>query len=342
MSGDDYSDVSVSTGQELATRHDGAGVTIRDLRSRLDAYQKQISMLVPRHVDPQQLVAIAVLAAQKEPRLRQCDQQTFVSAVLKCAQAGLIPDGEQAIIVPYRNRKRGIYEAQFQAGYPGLLRLAHQEEKIESVHAYEIYENDHFEVEFGESMTVVHKPFTGGDRGNIVGAYGIVWLRDARRPVIDYIDRNRLDRIKRKSQSPVWSSWPERMAKKSALTAVLKYVPKSRELGAAIQLTEQSEIGAPQNLDLEMDPTITLDQSEVEEVEHPVESEQSAEKTAPKTRREKKSKTEKSDQQSEPPPGDPAQLTPEELAELAAERDAIENTEKKIDVPFDDDQKKLL
>jgi recombination protein RecT len=250
-----YDTVKVATSESIAKTHNErpAELSIVEIQGILDKYKGQIAAVVPKHVDADQMIAIAIMACQKEPKLRKCTWQSLSGSVLRCAQSGLIPDGEHAAIVPYWNSKLQSFEAQFQPMYTGLLRQAYQEEKIESVHAHEVRANDDFDVSF-MPPSIKHKP-AKSNRGDLIGAYGVVYLKDATNPTVEWLDLDDMKAIEKKSKSDAWTNHRHRMFKKSGLNAVLKYVPKSKELTMAIALGEMSEAGKPQHLAVEMDPS---------------------------------------------------------------------------------------
>lgn len=336
---DDYGDVPVSTGQSLAKQYNARPkeLALVEIKNIFDRYKNQLAQLLPHHTAPDQMIAIAMMACQKEPKLRQCTWQSLSGAVLRCAQSGLIPDGEHAAIVPYWNSKLHTYEAQFQAMYTGILKQAYQEEKIESVHAHEVRENDDFEVEFGVSPTIRHKP-RARDRGDLLGAYGVVHLKGAEHPIVEWLDLDDMARIEKSAKSDAWKNHRSRMFKKSALNAVLKYVPKSKELTMSIALSEMAEAGQPQHLAADIDNTYVVTEDETPNETRPDTSEPQNASESPEGKAQPEPSAEPgpdssverrlTDEEKKEmgPPG--ATLTPEEQAELEAAKERLDKKAK--------------
>jgi hypothetical protein len=163
-------------------------------------------------------------------------------------------------------------------------------------------------------------------------------LKGASKPIIDYVDRGRLERIKRQSRSPVWRSWPERMAKKTGLTSVLKYVPKSRELAMSIAQTEISEAGLPQ--EIEIDAPVVIESPQIDEDSLATDDNpRGATPTRVKKEAVRNDSKQSDEIQDDMIHSDPSKLTEEELAELEAERAALEAESKNaIPTPWEESE----
>src|SRR6185436_9064446 len=115
---------------------------------------------------------LATSTINQTPRLKDCSQESIVGALLKSAQLNLEPNtilGE-CYLIPRQNK--GKWEANFEVGYKGLMKLAYRSGDIKLIQAYEVHEGDKFDVDYGENK-VVHKPLLGGNGGEII-AY---WAR---------------------------------------------------------------------------------------------------------------------------------------------------------------------
>jgi recombination protein RecT len=73
-----------------------------------------------------QFAATVALLARKEPKLVQCTQESFLTAIMACVHLDLMPNTpeQHAFIIPYKNYRTGIMEAQFQLGYKGMQELS--------------------------------------------------------------------------------------------------------------------------------------------------------------------------------------------------------------------------
>ena len=112
----------------------------------------------------------------------------------------------------------------------GYLKIAQRHPEYEGMQSMGVCENDDFEIDI-EKHTVRHK-FGKGDRGNVIGAWAIVY-RKGRKPVISYADYNEYKR----SSGP-WTKYRSAMCCKVAESFALK-----RQFGISGLVTSE-EMGA--------------------------------------------------------------------------------------------------
>ncbi len=241
-----------ASGQNLpATRQDQP--TVLDL---LKKNRQALEMALPKHVDADKLIRVAYTAIRKNPLLMQCTQPSLVSAVIECAQLGLLPDGVlgQAYLIPYKNNKKGCYEAQFQVGYKGLIDLARRSGQVVSIQAHVVYEGDEFDFAYGLEDKLYHKP-TLGDPGEPIAVYAAAKLTDGGH-AFEVMGIEQVNRIRDNSQgykmairydkmdTPWIAHWDE-MARKTAVRRLAKYLPISVEFQRAAAMDERVDAGLP-------------------------------------------------------------------------------------------------
>lgn len=75
-------------------------------------------------------------------QLQQCDPRSIVGAAGLAATVdlSLTPSLGQAYVVAYKSK--GVYRAQFQIGFRGLVQLAHRTGKYTALHAGKVYEGE--------------------------------------------------------------------------------------------------------------------------------------------------------------------------------------------------------
>lgn len=107
--------------------------------------EPEIKRALPEVITPERFTRMALSALNTTPKLAECSQMSFLSALMNAAQLGLEPNTPlgQAYLIPYKN-KSGL-ECQFQIGYKGLLDLAYRNPEMQIVQAHEVYENDEFD-----------------------------------------------------------------------------------------------------------------------------------------------------------------------------------------------------
>ena len=233
--------------------------TVRDLLTKC---KDQLAMALPRHVTPDRLIRVALTAMQRNPMLLECTQASLLGSIFECAQLGLLPDGVlgHAYVIPYRNRKAGTVEAQFQIGYRGLIDLACRGGQVRWITGHVVYENDEFVFEFGADPKLMHKP-TEGDRGEVKGAYAVAYFREGG-SAWDYMNRGEIEAIRRSSRAGddgPWVTHWEPMAVKTVIRRLAKYLPLNTECIRAIALDEMADAGVPQNLGTDMREALNLE-----------------------------------------------------------------------------------
>lgn len=230
------------------------------LRMLLEKARPSMAAVVPRHVTPERLVKLALVAASKNPVLLQCDQTSILQSVMTAAQLGLDCGGTigSAYLVPYKNNRTGRFEAQLIVGYRGLVDLARRSGEIESIEAHVVYTDDEFEIAYGLEPVLRHVPNLKGDRGEAILVYAIGRLKGGARQV-EVMTKADVERIRSRSRAgtsgPWVTDWDE-MARKTVVRRLCKYLPLSTELAEAIAADDRSESG-----------TVELPQVEIDSIE---------------------------------------------------------------------------
>ena len=203
----------------------------KTLKDFVQAMEGQFAKALPKVITPDRFTRIALTALSSNPKLMECDRNSFLGALMNAAQLGLEPNTPlgQAYLIPFKNTRRGITECQFQSGYKGLLALAYRSGEVSTVQAQVVYEHDKFEYELGLEPKLVHIP-ADGDRGAAVRVYAVFKLKNGGYS----FEVMSMEDVKRHAQkysqayktgySP-WQSNFEEMAKKTVLKKVLKYAP---------------------------------------------------------------------------------------------------------------------
>ena len=90
-----------------------------------DAVKAQISKVVGGK-NGDQFVSSVIAAVQQNPQLKECSNPSILSAALQGHALKLSPSPQlgQYYMVPFKDKRRGTTEAQFQLGYKGYVQLA--------------------------------------------------------------------------------------------------------------------------------------------------------------------------------------------------------------------------
>ncbi len=86
---------------------------------------------------------LTALVANKV-ELQECEPYTLMFAAMKATALNLPiePSLGMAHVIPYKNKKKGITEAQFQLGYKGIQQLALRTGKFKVIHTTEVREGE--------------------------------------------------------------------------------------------------------------------------------------------------------------------------------------------------------
>lgn len=230
---------------------------INQLRGLLDKALPQIKLALPRHMTAERMLRVALTAAQRTPDLLDCDQLSFVGAVVQASQLGLEPDGilGHAYLIPFFNNKTRRKEVQLIAGYRGLIDLARRSGAVSSISAHIVYPKDAFEFSFGLDEKLTHTPTMEDEPGDPVCAYAIARFKDGGY-AFDVMPVAEIEQIRNSSkagQSGPWQSHWSEMARKTVIRRLCKYLPLSPELQKAVALDEAADAGIPQTLDIEVE-----------------------------------------------------------------------------------------
>jgi len=276
----------------------------------LEQYKGEIARALPKHLNPDRMVRIALTAFRMTPKLADCDPRSVFAAVIQSSQLGLeIGLMGEAHLVPFGN------QCQLIPGYTGLMKLARNSGLVIDIYAEVVRVNDKFSLKLGMNRDLQHEPLTaaGGfpssdeERGEVAGFYAVGVLKDGSRTFVA-MGRAEIERIrdgskgyqaaKKYKKESTWDTDFVAMGLKTAIRRICKFLPKSPELATALAMDEQA---GRQNLNLDdvingsYTPVVDEDTGEIKELEGEGDSKSTKIQTAPKavTKLEKLEKLEK-------------------------------------------------
>lgn len=209
------------------------------LKNYLDKGKKSLISMIGNEAGAERLIKLALMANSKIPKIRDCTHESLLRCLIECAQLNLEPFTvlQQAYIIPYEDRKKGIVEAQFMLGYRGIVTLARRSENLKSLEAHAVYEHDTFECILGTEGTIKHIPNWRGDRGDMIAVYAVAKYKDGGLQ-FDVMSKSDVEKIRRKSKSPNHGPWMtdfDEMAKKTVVRRLGKYLELAPEIKRAIE-----------------------------------------------------------------------------------------------------------
>lgn len=273
---------------------------INSIRTLLERSKAQIAMALPKHLNADRIIRVAMTSIQRTPDLLKCDPISLVAAVIQSSQLGLEPDGilGHAYLVPFRNTKKNRMEVQFIPGYKGLIDLARRSGQVNRISAHVVYENETFTMEYGTKEILEHKPLPPSTRGDRKGVYAVAVLNDGS-PHFEWLWNEEIEAIKRQSKAVNFGPWKtheDEMIRKTAIRRLVKYLPLSVELAKAAAVDELVDAGISTQELFELDEVLpvieakptTIDdafgsmQQQPEKAEEVTEKQQEPEKKAEK------------------------------------------------------------
>ncbi|OMC83336.1 recombinase RecT [Viridibacillus sp. FSL H8-0123] len=243
----------------------------QSLNTLLKRMGPEIQRALPKHMDADRIARIALTAVRNTPKLLDCDQMSFVAALMQSAQLGVEPNTGlgQAYLIPYGK------QVQFQLGYKGLIDLAVRSGQYKAIYAHEVYEDDEFSFAYGLHKDLVHVP-APNPTGEPIGYYAVYHLQNGGYDFV-YWTRERIDQHAHKFSMAVQKGWTspwktnfDAMAKKTVLKEVLKYAPKSIEMQKVVDADETVKTDVSDDMSNVIDVTdYTVMDQEQETIQEP-------------------------------------------------------------------------
>ena len=161
------------------------------------------------------------------PKLVECSKASLERAVVICIDAGLLPDGRQAAIVPYSG------EAQVLPMIEGRLMLARRATPGLALRVRAVFDADEWEYSEGLVPVLIHKPDLNASRteADLIACYAVGIIPGSQAPEFEVHSRADTDRYRAKSRASgragaPWNTEYVEMAKKTVLGQLLKRLPK--------------------------------------------------------------------------------------------------------------------
>ena len=150
------------------------------------AVSAEVKKVIPKYITAERMLRIVQTAVLRDDRLLKAaahpmGKLSLLTAILKCAAAGLEPDGRNAHLVAYWNKDLGCYEVQAQFDWKGLVTVALRT-GFEAVYPEVVCRNDLFKATILDGVKKLQHEPKWEDRGAPYLFY-CVTMRDK---VLDY------------------------------------------------------------------------------------------------------------------------------------------------------------
>jgi phage RecT family recombinase len=232
---DQKSDKPDAAKTEVTATVNAAKHPLAQFRDRLEARREMLKQVCPPDVSVDALIRATLAAATLNPDLLVLNQSSLLNALLKCARDGLLPDGVEAAIVPFKQ------QASYIPMYQGLLRRFRRSGQFKWIKADLVRKGEeftHYVDENGEHFR--HTPGADFD-APVEKVYALATTKDGGIfiTVMTIQEVNKIKAMSKASRDDApWKLWESEMQKKTALRRLCKLLPNARDLIAPDEITE--------------------------------------------------------------------------------------------------------
>ena len=207
----------------------------------------------------QEFVANITTLVSNDVKLQECEAKSVIFSALKATALDLPldPNLGMAYVIPFKNKSKGIKEAQFQIGYKGFTQLAMRSGQFKTINVRDVREGEIVGEDF-ISGEMQFKRIEGREDKPIIGYVAYFRLINGFEKMSYWTKKEIEDHATKYSQSysskdeyvrknSNWSTNFDGMAEKTVIKLLLsKYAPLSIEMQSAIKadqavITEQGE-----------------------------------------------------------------------------------------------------
>lgn len=207
----------------------------------------EFKLALPAHIPSDRFTRIAVSAINGNPDLlaNDIDKRSLYSSVMKAAQDGLVVDGREAALVTFKTKTGKA--VQYMPMVAGIMKKMRNTGEIATISYGLVYQREfdegRFEYVKGDSESLTHKPILFGDKGDFIGVYAVVTLKDGSK-IREFMDMGQIEKVRAvsraaKSEYGPWTKWFEEMAAKSVLRKVSKLCPMSSDIDAMFKREDE-------------------------------------------------------------------------------------------------------
>lgn len=268
------------------------------LKNTVARKANDFKMVLPSHISVDKFQRTIATAALSNRQLLDCDRTSLLIAAMKLAQDGLLPDGREAALVPFKvwnkDTRQTTWQVQAMPMAWGLRKKILQSGEVISLETGLVYlaelESGHFIYEIGMDPPIRHRPMLTISPEQtadecIVAAYSIARLKNPNGGdpywSVEVMRRSEIDKVRQASQTgalgrttrdgkPIppkgpWVDWYGEMARKTVLRRHSKVLPMSGDIFETFDRDREEEIAADSAagfLAHEPDAPITLPRGE--------------------------------------------------------------------------------
>ncbi len=182
---------------------------------------------LPAHVPADRFMRAMTSTIATTKDIGQCSAKSVIVECLKAATDGLVIDGREAAMVKFGN------EAKYIPMVAGLMKMARNSGDISTISAVLVHSRDAFSYNPGIDDVPNHTPDWFGDRGEPLGVYSVVRLKDGS-VIVEVMSKAQVLKIASATKNGAqydpakgasWGEW----WRKCVLRRISKYLPRSTD-----------------------------------------------------------------------------------------------------------------
>lgn len=249
---------------------------IVEFKGNLDRLINAEELALPDNVSTKAFRNAAIVAVQDTPKILHCDNASVMKSLRTLAAAGLVPDGREAALVPFKTKDGDNWVDKCQA-MPmvfGLIKMVRRSGEITDIRAHIVYQNEvdtgAFSYVVGDEEALTHKPILFGDRGDPVAAYAIAKMKDGT-IIREFMTAQEIDTVRRSSAAQrvyekgkkptvsdtpigIWKDWWAQMWEKTVIRRLCKRLDMSSEDMRRVMVEQDNLPTEPKDITPEENP----------------------------------------------------------------------------------------
>lgn len=223
---------------------------IEEVKTNLMRMEPEFKRILPAHVSAEKFVRVVITAIMNNPSLLEGDRRGLYKACSDAASDGLIPDGREGAIVPYKGKARWMPMV------AGIAKKVRNSGEIGDLDAQVVCENDEYDSWIDEKGRHFKWRKARGERGAetltfayAIGRDGTFYFEE-----VSAEDMKSIEASSPSSSGPWKGPFKNEMKRKSAIRRLAKYrLPSSTDLTNLTQ-TEDDIYEAPEKPTAQTEP----------------------------------------------------------------------------------------
>lgn len=197
--------------------------------------KEKLRVMLPENIEPEKFMRIVLMAVQKNPFLLSLNRDSLFTSCLSAAQDGLLLDGKEAALVPFKGTVTYIPMVS------GILKKVRNSGELATIMAEIVYDKDKFRYwTDSDGQHIEHEPNVFGERGKISGVYAIARTKHGD-VYIEVMTETQVQAVKSCSKAkdgPWQGPFADEMRRKTAIRRLAKRLPMDTVSERVIQRSD--------------------------------------------------------------------------------------------------------